>query len=772
VDKRALFTSILFAAVTLSFTNAHAKAPSPANDSPLSLGGAAEDSAPRPNILYFYVDDMGWGAIGPNGQAARKTRKLPYVLTPNLDRLAAEGVNFTRSYGATVCSPARSSQQSGFHQGHTFADRNDPDNAKKAMRADDVLIGDVLSQAGYVTGYWGKWGYGGSKDETHPVIQNVQTLPTSHGYRHVVAELHHVRAHTFFQPTLWMAPAAPGALGGLELRPNTMAGYVGNPAYPEAPALQNHPAYPDTAYCDDVYAFAALDFVRSQAKRYRATGQPFFGLLAVQIPHAPFGEVTRLPEWDKAYRNHPHFARLSDQSKQWAAMVTRIDAHFGNLMDALDDPNGDGDRSDSVADDTLVIFQSDNGGPRHAANKEFDANGGLRGHKGTINEGGIRIPTLVRWPARITADSDLKAGSSSGRVTDVSDLLPTFCDLAGVPAPVGIDGVSLAPTLLGTGHQRTREFLTHEAGNGQSIIRGRHKLIRSKKAIALYDLELDPAETTDLAPDRPVLVEELTKLLLEERVTEPKGFANTYHRWTGKDGAETSNPDHWSDYVYANAGVTYMTDDGAPRLSWIAVMENTGSAGTRAIADADLEVLGLEIRGNATSSAVQALLVRPGVNLTGRNEVRISAHGSLVLEGGAVSSLRWVDVKRGGRLQGSGEINATLYNQGTVSVASASGDASLEVHSNYVESGGSTLELCLSGKGNAQLVVEADAHLNGKLSVSVRPGYEATPGKPFAVLSAGKIDGTFANADDQVVADNGTRFEIGYTGTMVTLTAK
>ena len=140
MNRYLLIVSIVFAAMTVSFADART------------------DSAPRPNILYFYVDDMGWGAIGPNGQAARKRQNLPSVLTPNLDRLAAEGINFTRAYGATVCSPARSSQQSGFHQGHTFADRNDPDNAKKAMRADDVLMGDVLSRAGYVTGYWGQMG--------------------------------------------------------------------------------------------------------------------------------------------------------------------------------------------------------------------------------------------------------------------------------------------------------------------------------------------------------------------------------------------------------------------------------------------------------------------------------------------------------------------------------------------------------------------------------------------------------------------------------------
>jgi len=167
---------------------------------PFSAPGA--EPAARPNILYLFVDDMGWGSIGPNGQAARKDKGLPYVRTPNIDRLAEQGVNFTRAYACHVCSPSRSSQQSGFHQGHTFADANDPDNARKAMRGEDILMGDAMFAAGYTTGYWGKWGYGGSKDQFKPKVDNIQSLPTSHGYTHVLAELHHVRAHTFFQPSL------------------------------------------------------------------------------------------------------------------------------------------------------------------------------------------------------------------------------------------------------------------------------------------------------------------------------------------------------------------------------------------------------------------------------------------------------------------------------------------------------------------------------------------------------------------------------------------
>lgn len=719
----------------------------------------------RPNILYFYVDDMGWGSIGPNGQTERKARGLPYVLTPNLDRLAAAGVNFTRSYGCTVCSPARSSQQTGFHQGHTFADRNDPNNAKKAIRADDVTMGDALAKAGYMTGYWGKWGYGGSKSQPDPVIENVQTLPTSHGYQHVVAELHHVRAHTFFQPTLWNAPAKAGAIGGLELKLNSMASYVGDENYPATPALQNHPDYPTTAYCDDVYAFAALDFVRNGGKAYNASGKPFFGLLAVQVPHAPFGEIEKLPEWDKAYRDLPFFAELSDQAKQWAAMVTRLDAHFGNILEALEDPDGDGDTSDSVAANTLVIFQSDNGGPQHAARKEFAANGGLRESKGKIEEGGIRIPTIMRWPAKITKASRLKAGTSSARVIDVTDLLPTFCELAGVQAPVGIDGVSIAPTLIGAGHQRRREFLIHEAGNGQSIIRGRHKLIRPKKgALQLYDLEADYGEANDIAGANPGLVKELETLLLGERVAEPRGFANTYHRWIGETGAKTSDPGNWSDYEYANAGVAYMKDKGAPRVSWNAVMENNGSGTRVAYVDEDLEFLGLEIRGKLSPAAKQTLSLGPGIKLAGRNGIRLSANSKLTLNKGMVSSLRSVDLRRGSVLQGVGTIDADLFNDSAVST-----HGELKIVRDYWEMPGSTLNVILDG-GNATLEIGGEARLAGELQIVVGPNLKTKFDRPLTILKARNISGVFANSRSHVVLGDGRRLKISYTKTSVSLT--
>ena len=645
--------------------------------------------APRPNILYFYVDDMGWGAIAPNGQAERKAASKPHLRTPHLDRLAAEGVNFPRGYGATVCSPARSSQQSGFHQGHTFADRNDPDNAKKAMRADDRLMGDMLKDAGYVTGYWGKWGYGGSKDMANPTIDNIQTLPTSHGYTHVVAELHHVRAHTFFQPTLWRAPAK--GKGGLDLIANSMAPYRDSAKYPNTPALQNHKTYPNVAYCDDVYCFAALDFVRDQAQNYNAKGQPFFGLLAVQVPHAPFDEVAELPNWDADYRDAPWFADLSQKSKQWAAMISRIDGHFGNILAALEDPNGDGDKSDSVAENTLVIFQSDNGGPAGAGHKEFDSNGGLRGNKGSIYDGGIRVPTLMRWPGKIAP------GSSNNRVIDVTDLLPTFCELAGVPAPLGVDGVSLAPTLTGQGQQRQRDFLIHEAGKGKSVIRGDKKLVLGKKGAELYDLKEDHSESKSISGKNKKLVKELEAILVAEHATQPKGFATTYHSWTGSQGSDASKAANWSNYTYANADIIYMSEDGAPQTHWIARM---GSANSAAVS-ADLAVLGLEITGQ------QQVRVSAGTTLTARNELRLSGSGSLQLAGGTLATMRWVDILDGASLKGHGRIVGNLSTRGTLDL-----DKSLEVT-------GSVL-------------------LGGKLVVS-------NP-QPGPILTGASISGRFSNA--------------------------
>ena len=634
-----------------------------AASSVVAFPSPAAGEAPRPNILYLYLDDFGWGGLGPNGQDALRDAGEAHLITPTLDRLVDEGVNFQRAYGCTVCSPARASQQTGFHQGHAYADRNNPDNARKAMRADDVTIGDALSAAGYTTGFWGKWGFGATDHLNNPQLVNQQTLPNHHGYQHVLAELHHVRAHTFFQPTLWKFPDPNGG-AEIVLVPNSLAAFeVG---YPEQPALQNHASYPAPAYCDDAYSLEALKFVREQGQNYNATGQPFFALFSVQIPHTPYNEITSLPGWDAAYAGTDFFAGLSNNAKRYAAMVSRIDAHMGNLLDALEDPNNDGDTSDSIADNTLVVFQSDNGGQ----NDLMQQNANLRGAKGNIWEGGIRIPMLVRWPDRIQPGAALEPGTNSQRVIDVTDMLPTFCELAGEEPPLGIDGISIAPTLSGEGEQVPRDFIIHEAGSHSSLIRDRWKLVRTGvDAYELYDLEADPTESSDLAglAQHEERVAELSALLLGERVTEPAWFAATYHDWTGGDGDATSDADHWSDYIYAEGGTVYETDAGAPKLSWIARMTNDTATPNTAVADTGLEFLALDISGPAAPQ----VLDMGHHDLTGRNEIRVGEEGRIHIDNSTVATLRRMQLSAGGRLTGAGTFRGTLVNGGRVELTEA-----------------------------------------------------------------------------------------------------
>ena len=796
------------------------------------MGAASASAAPRPNILYIYADDLGWGSIAPNGQSERRAQGLPALRTPHIDRLAAEGINMPRAYGCTVCSPARASQQSGFHQGHTFADRNDPNNAKKAMRADEVLMGDAMAAAGYATGYWGKWGFGGTKDQEAPEIVNVQTLPTSHGYQNVLAELHHVRAHTFFQPTLWQAPAAPGAKGGMELVANSLAPYQRVPSghhalsanphrdqalrdlrrvplssrsYPETPALQNHPDYPETAYCDDAYAMAALEFVRNQASVYNTTGQPFFGLLAFQVPHAPFDEIAELPEWDAAYRDASWFSELPPQAQQWAAMVTRIDGHIGNLLAALEDPNGDGETHDSIAANTLILFQSDNGGPLHAAREAFNANGGLRGSKGSIYEGGIRVPSLAWWPSRIHDQAPLKPGTDWDRVVDVTDWLPTFCELAGVPIPLGIDGVSVAPSLTGAGYQRTRPYLVHEAGRYASIIQGNVKVIAKdvrsfgSADFEVYDLDSDAAETRDIAESYLETIDQKDPMSLPRRFSLEEagrsglaGAVVTYRDWIGPDQGDFHDPAHWNNYRYENDGVVYLEETDRLTSRSIARLVNRHDEAQTVHYPINHfsgvpNVHALEVSGNRESGARQTLIV-PGTSshngVRALNEIRIGAYG--VVELGLFAGLgadRWIDIEPKGTLQLSGahdsagmvRVGVELRHAGTLGVGR------LTLEGPYRSEATAILRIDRFGGSPFQAEDPTDAHaaafeirgpakLDGSLTVAPHAWRFVHPDRDhLPILSAEAIQGTFTNADATWRAPNGDQWTLEQDETTIQL---
>ncbi|MFC4994963.1 sulfatase-like hydrolase/transferase [Rubritalea tangerina] len=617
------------------------------------------NAAPKPNIVYFYADDLGWGALKANYPSSQ-------LLTPNLDALVASGANFSRGYGCMVCSPARSSQQLGFHQGHTWTDRNDPDKTK-AIRAEDTTVGTIVKSAGYRTGYYGKWGYGADYDKIDPAINNPQTLPINHGYDELLAELHHKRAHTFFQPTLWSHVETSPGVFETQLIPNTIPknnpNYPNYPNYPNLPAYQNDAGYPATAYCDDTYAFAAMDFIRTNAQ----SGQPFFATLAFQIPHTPLGEIDGLPNWFDAYADVPGSADWAQGSKQFAAMVTRMDAHIGNIMDVLRDPNGDGDTSDSVLENTLIIFASDNGGQSGPPKTFFQTNGILSGSKGSVQEGGIRVPTVMSWPGTIAA------GQNITTPVDVTDVLPTLAELVGAEAPVGTDGVSIAPLLTGHGAQRTRDYLCHESGSSWSIIKGDYKMRNNGN---LYNLSNDPSESTNLLnqtsdpnyADYLALRDELNAVASAEFLGLTDTFANSFRTWTGSDGAAFEADASWSDPAYP-AGHELANDysDNTPNAQWNAVMRNTQNTDATTTLATNVDLLALEIGSNTT--ARQSLVVP--TTLTGRNEIRINANGALQLEGGTLKSARWVDIKAEGTLTGAGTIDSNLYHGGQLTLTQA-----------------------------------------------------------------------------------------------------
>ena len=356
------------------------------------------------------------------------------------------------------------------------------------------------------------------------------------------------------------------------------------------------------------------------------------------------------------------------------------------------------------------------------------------------------MPTIMRWPALITTDSILKAGTSTDMVLDCSDLLPTFCELAETKIPVGLSGVSIAPTLSGKGKQKTRNFLIHETNSQASIIRGSWKLIRSKKALnsttkkknskkknatgnlfQLYDLKNDHAEQNNLASSKPQLVKELNALLSAERVDEPAGFANTYHDWKAKtkNGA-LHVAANWTDYIYENAEITYMEESSTPQAHWSAKIPQNGSA----VANKKTEFLSLELKGR--------LSLKPGSTVVALNELRVTAGGELKMDGGSVESTRWLENEKGGTISGYGKVKSSLYNAGTMKLSSSK-----------------------------PLVVEGDIHLSGTLELHV--SNPSASKKKISVIQGKSVVGKFENKD---ITIGEKPYAIQYTRNEVYLVAK
>ena len=406
-----------------------------------------------PNIIYILSDDLGYGDLGCFGQEL--------IYTPNIDRIAAEGIRFTDHYaGSSVCAPSRCVLMTGLHTGHCYVRDNRalPIEGNVPIPCDTQTVAKLLREAGYATACIGKWGLGypGSEGD-----------PNNQGFDHFFGYNCQREAHTYYPQHLWRND-------------------------------QKIMLYGDS-YSHDLLTAEALQFVRDQQSN------PFFLYLAYTIPHTRF----EIPSLD-IYKDRP----WTEDQKTQAAMITRMDRDIGALLDLLDDLG--------IAEDTLVIFTSDNG-PHGVGNTlaHFNAAGPLREKKGSLYEGGIRVPFVARWPGTIPS------GTHSAHPSGFQDMLPTFCELADVPIPEPVDGISMVPALMGRDDQPAHEFL-YWARRGVSAVRmGDWKAYLPKGhtdpkgRVELYDLATDIGEQNDLAAGHPDLVSEIRTIVRESHRETP-----------------------------------------------------------------------------------------------------------------------------------------------------------------------------------------------------------------------------------------------------------
>ncbi|MEN6576392.1 MAG: sulfatase-like hydrolase/transferase [Phycisphaerales bacterium] len=424
----------------------------------------------RPNIIFILADDLGYGDLGCYGQRT--------IRTPNLDRMAAEGMIFTDHYaGSTVCAPSRCCLMTGVHTGHAFIRGND----RIPLRPSDVTVAELLQQAGYTTGLVGKWGLG---------EPGTTGIPNRKGFDHWFGYLNQRHAHNYYPDYLWRNEEKVPLAN--EVTPVNPPGGV---------------ATKRVQYSSDLFTADALRFIDQNRKR------PFFLYLAYTIPHAnneakPDG--MEVPSYGQ-YANED----WPNPQKGHAAMITRMDADIGRLFARL--------KSLGIDRKTLVLFSSDNGPHREGGADPafFDSSGALRGCKRDLYEGGIRVPLIARWPGRIAV------GSGSNHVCASWDFLPTCCELAGVPIPQGIDGLSILPTLLGLPQMQQKhpylywEF--HEQGKKQAVRMGDWKGIRLNVAkdpngpIELYDLKGDMGEERNVADQHPEIVDRIAAIMASAR---------------------------------------------------------------------------------------------------------------------------------------------------------------------------------------------------------------------------------------------------------------
>ena len=441
-------------------------------------GAGAQPAGSAPNVLLIQADDLGYGDLSAYGQSRFQT--------PGLDRLAREGTRFTQYYaGSTVCAPSRAALMTGMHTGHGWIRGNGGlPGGDVPLRPDDVTMAEVLRDSGYRTAVIGKWGLG---------TPGTTGQPDRQGFDHAFGFLDHRHAHRQYTDHLWR--------NGERVATDVERDYV-----------------------NDLFTRETLGFIDRDDRR------PFFVYLNYTVPHAelrvPDSSLAqfrgKFPE--RPFVNQTADARTvgaaadarslgyrsqSEPHAAFAAMIVRMDRDIGRLVDHL--------RERGLDRNTLIMFVSDNGPHQEGGGDPvfFKSNGGLRGIKRDLYEGGIRVPMIARWVGTIPA----------GRVSQHPwahwDMLPTLAELAGARAPDGLDGLSMTRALRGTAQATHDHFYWefHERGFQQAVRMGRWKAVRLKTGapLELYDLQTDPKEQREVSAANPAVVARIEAYLKTAR---------------------------------------------------------------------------------------------------------------------------------------------------------------------------------------------------------------------------------------------------------------
>ncbi len=436
---------------------------------------AQNNNEDRPNIIFIMADDLGYGDLGCYGQEK--------ILTPSIDKLASDGMLFTQAYaGAPVCAPSRSVLMTGLHTGHTrVRDNNgynggDPDEMtgkghRIPLLDEDITVAEVLREAGYTTGITGKWGLG---EHGSSGVPNQQGFDEWYGY------LNQNHAVYYYTDYLWLNN--------------------------QRDSIPNNRNNQQKEYTHDLMTDFALDFIQ------RHRNQPFFLYIPYTIPHFNI-EVPELEDYTKD-KDWPESAKI------YASMITRMDRDVGRIMNLINQLGMDRK--------TIVFFTSDNG-PDYSKsaqkrNSLFNSNGYLKGAKGSLDEGGIRVPMIVRWPGKI------QAGNVSHAAWYFADVMPTLAEISGAVQPVNIDGISILPILLGEKQNLEERFMYWESPSKllrnfeQAVRYGNWKAIRkggANQTMRLYNLAGDPDEKYDVAAQNPQIVAMIDSYLKRARIDSP-----------------------------------------------------------------------------------------------------------------------------------------------------------------------------------------------------------------------------------------------------------